>query len=123
MLLQQLQVGRWRVAAAPVRREEQIRQHTEILINGKTPGETSLIVWQQGGNRLFFDLTVQRRIAIAQQRALTLRWDVFNVFNRVNFGLPSRNIPNIGARDATFGTISSLSGDPRIMQVAVRVTF
>ena len=32
----------------------------EILINGKTPGETSLIVWQQGGNRLFFDLTVQR---------------------------------------------------------------
>src|SRR5712691_2203418 len=32
----------------------------EVLINGKAPGETSLIVWQQGGNRLFFDLTVQR---------------------------------------------------------------
>jgi ribosomal protein L11 methyltransferase len=32
----------------------------EVLINGKSPGETSLIVWQQGGNRLFFDLTVQR---------------------------------------------------------------
>jgi len=26
----------------------------EVLINGKAPGETSLIVWQQGGNRLFF---------------------------------------------------------------------
>ena len=32
----------------------------EILINGRAPGETSMIVWQQGGNRLFFDLTVRR---------------------------------------------------------------
>jgi pilus assembly protein CpaC len=31
----------------------------EVVINGRVPGETSLIVWQQGGNRLFFDLTVQ----------------------------------------------------------------
>jgi pilus assembly protein CpaC len=32
----------------------------EVLVNGKTAGETSMIVWQQGGNRLFFDLTVNR---------------------------------------------------------------
>ena len=32
----------------------------EIVVNGKAPGETSMIVWQQGGNRLFFDLTVNR---------------------------------------------------------------
>ncbi len=31
----------------------------EVLINGKTPGETSLIIWQQGGPRLLFDLTVR----------------------------------------------------------------
>ena len=31
----------------------------EVLINGKAPGETSLIVWQQGGPRLLFDLTVR----------------------------------------------------------------
>ena len=31
----------------------------EVLINGKAPGETTMIVWQQGGNRLFFDLAVQ----------------------------------------------------------------
>ncbi len=31
----------------------------EIVINGKAPGETSLIVWQQGGNRLIFDLTIR----------------------------------------------------------------
>jgi len=32
----------------------------EVLVNGKAAGETSMIVWQQGGNRLFFDLTVNR---------------------------------------------------------------
>ncbi len=31
----------------------------EVLVNGKAPGETSLIVWQQGGNRLLFDLRVR----------------------------------------------------------------
>lgn len=31
----------------------------EILIHGKGAGDTSLIVWQQGGNRLFFDLHVR----------------------------------------------------------------
>lgn len=31
----------------------------EIVINGKSQGETTVIVWQQGGNRLLFDLTVQ----------------------------------------------------------------
>lgn len=31
----------------------------EVLINGIAPGETSLILWQQGGNRLIFDVKVQ----------------------------------------------------------------
>jgi pilus assembly protein CpaC len=31
----------------------------EVLVNGKSVGETSIIIWQQGGNRLFFDLTVR----------------------------------------------------------------
>jgi len=31
----------------------------EVLINGKAPGETSLVIWQQGGPRLLFDLAVR----------------------------------------------------------------
>jgi hypothetical protein len=65
------------------------------------------------------DLTFQRRIHLGPRLAATLRWDIFNVFNTVNFGLPNRNISDA----ATFGTISSLSSDPRIMQIAARFTF
>ena len=31
----------------------------ELVLNGKGAGETSLIVWQTGGNRLMFDVSVQ----------------------------------------------------------------
>jgi hypothetical protein len=65
-----------------------------------------------------FDLTVQRQIRVGHT-GVTLRWDIFNVFNTVNLGLPNRDITSL----ATLGTISSLSSDPRIMQVAARFTF
>jgi hypothetical protein len=49
----------------------------------------------------------------------TLQWDIFNVFNTVNFGIPNKDISTA----ATFGTISSLSSDPRTMQIAIRFAF
>src|SRR5262252_1664956 len=33
----------------------------EVLVNGKATGETSLIIWQQNGERQFFDVIVDRR--------------------------------------------------------------
>jgi hypothetical protein len=66
-----------------------------------------------------FDLTLQRQIRFSPRLAATLRWDIFNVFNTVNFGLPNRDISTA----ATFGTISSLASDPRTMQIAARFTF
>jgi hypothetical protein len=65
-----------------------------------------------------FDLTVQRTIRFAGSYGVTLRWDAFNLFNKTNLGLPNRNLSG-----GDFGTISSLSGDARIMQLAVRFTF
>jgi len=64
-------------------------------------------------------MTVQRLFHLGGRVTANLRWDIFNVFNTVNFGLPNRNISDA----ATFGTISSLSSDPRIMQFAVRLGF
>jgi len=48
----------------------------EVLINGKAPGETTLIIWQQGGPRLLYDLAVRpstsRLEAVRQQIAREL---------------------------------------------------
>ena len=40
------------------------------------------------------------------------------MFNRANFGLPSRDIAS-----ATAGAISDLGGDPRVMQLSLRFGF
>jgi outer membrane receptor protein involved in Fe transport len=72
----------------------------------------------RGPGWLTFDLSVQRRIDIVSRLNATLRWDIFNVFNRTNLGLPDSNIAS-----ATRGVISTLAGDPRVMQLSVRVAF
>jgi len=64
------------------------------------------------------DLSLQKDIPMGRA-LLGLRWDVFNIFNTVNLGLPDSNISNT----ATVGQIRSLSGDPRIMQFSARVQF
>jgi hypothetical protein len=66
-----------------------------------------------------FDLTLQRHIRLNDRVTATLRWDIFNVFNTANFGLPNRDVSS----PATFGTITSLSSDARTMQIAARLTF
>jgi len=55
----------------------------EVLINGKAPGETSLIIWQRGGSRLTYDLVVRispaRLEAVRQQLAREYPDDDINV--------------------------------------------
>jgi len=65
-----------------------------------------------------FDVTVQRNIRFGSRYTATLRLDSFNLFNTTNFGLPAHNISG-----GDVATISSLSGDARITQLAVRFTF
>lgn len=65
------------------------------------------------------DLTVQRQIHLGSRLSATLRGDIFNLFNTVNFGLPNRDVSS----PSTLGTITSLSSDARTMQFAARLTF
>jgi len=52
--------GIQRVSVAnPALAEALVVTPREVLVNGLLPGETSLILWQQGGNRLIFDLNVR----------------------------------------------------------------
>ena len=72
----------------------------------------------RGPGYVTFDMSVQRRIPTTGRVGVTLRWDVFNLFNRANFGNPNSDITGSNA-----GTISTLAGDPRVMQFALRLTY
>ncbi len=73
----------------------------------------------RGPGWITFDTSVQRRFVFARRTEVTARCDVFNLFNRANFGLPNRDISN--AR--IVGTITSLAGDARTMQFSMRLAF
>ncbi len=53
VIIQRVSVADERIAEAVVVNPK------EVVVNGKTSGETSLILWQQGGNRILFDLHVR----------------------------------------------------------------
>ena len=72
----------------------------------------------RGPGWITFDMSIQRRIGLTSRVNATVRADIFNVFNRANFGLPERNIAS-----ATAGVISTLAGDPRVMQLSLRFGF
>jgi hypothetical protein len=72
----------------------------------------------RGPGWVTFDMSVQRRINFNGRVNATLRWDAFNLFNRANFGLPQRDMTS-----ATAGVISDLAGDPRVMQLSLRLGF
>ena len=63
------------------------------------------------------DLGVQRIVRLSQGAQLQLRWEVFNLFNRVNFDTPNRT-----ALTANFGRIFSAQ-PARQMQGGIRLIF
>jgi hypothetical protein len=65
------------------------------------------------------DISIAKEIPISRAR-LEFRWDIFNLFNTTNFGLPN-NI--IGDPGTDFGKITDTVGGPRVMQVGVKVRF
>jgi Carboxypeptidase regulatory-like domain/TonB-dependent Receptor Plug Domain len=64
-----------------------------------------------------FDAALLREFPIERVN-IEFRWEVFNVTNTPEFGQPSNNFSSSAG-----GSITSLSGDPRVMQFALRLSF
>ena len=63
------------------------------------------------------DLAVTRRLRLPKGQGLQLRWEIFNVLNHVNYLAPV-----VSLNSANFGRITT-TGDPRIMQFALKYEF
>jgi hypothetical protein len=96
------------------------------LIDGKFPvigggtifgnlGRNILIGPDQGN----FDMALIKRTRLGEKADMVFRWEVFNLFNRPNFANPASNASIPG----TFGKISAMSVNSRIMQYGVKMEF
>jgi pilus assembly protein CpaC len=81
----------------------------EALINGKSPGETTLILWQQDGSRTMYDLTVRQN---------TTRIEA--VRRELERGLAGQDVSFDYENDTVFlrGTVQDLSGAERAVAMA-----
>ncbi len=86
---------------------------TEIMLNGKTAGETSLIVWQQGGTRQFFNITVRASSAAVNDRLESLR-------RELRTELPGQTLRVTSENGLVFlrGTVNDLTSSDRAVQIA-----
>jgi hypothetical protein len=66
------------------------------------------------------DLSLAKSFPLGSGRDFELRWDIFNVFNTVNYALPNYVI---GGTTTDFGKITDSVGGPRVMQLGARVRF
>jgi hypothetical protein len=72
----------------------------------------------RGHHATVFDFSVMRDFRLREQASLQFRWEVFNLTNTAMFSLPSATLSS-----GSVSTISSLAGDPRVMQFALRLSW
>ena len=71
-----------------------------------------------GPSQFVVDLSLAKRVRVWRRAGLQLRADVFNLFNRVNFFVGDYDI-----NSPTFGQITDLNTDPRVVQLVVKLDF
>jgi pilus assembly protein CpaC len=86
---------------------------TEIMVNGKAPGETSLIIWDQRGGRQFFNVTVRASSAVTTDNLDAIR-------RELRIELPGEPLKVTSENGMLFlrGTVKNLDGSARAVQIA-----
>lgn len=86
---------------------------TEIIVNGEKPGSTTLIVWEQGGGRQFFNVAVHENNFVTNNALADLQRDL-------NTQLPGQNIKANGQNGLIYlrGTANDLNSSNRAVQIA-----
>ncbi|MCB9386054.1 MAG: TonB-dependent receptor [Bryobacterales bacterium] len=72
----------------------------------------------RGPGRVNVDFSLFKDIAISERFNLQYRAEMFNIFNTPQFGLPNSSIGNPNA-----GIITSMAGNPRQIQMGLRLSF
>lgn len=65
------------------------------------------------------DVAISKYFSCYERAKLELRGEAFNVLNHPNYGLPTTALSS----SATVGQISTTANDPRLLQIAAKITF
>jgi pilus assembly protein CpaC len=95
----------------------------EVLINGKAPGETSLIIWQEGGTRLVYDLLVRmnplKLEAVRAQIARDFPDDDISVTYDNDTAFVRGTVKDVASADRVLGIAETLGKMVNLLRVKV----
>jgi pilus assembly protein CpaC len=86
---------------------------SEVLVSGKAPGETTLIIWQEDGTKLYYDLAVRPSRFLSNNR-------IELVDRQLKEELPGQNI-NLSQEEDTFflrGRVKDVTSAERAFSIA-----
>ncbi len=86
---------------------------TEVMINGKAPGETSLIIWDTKGGRQFFNITVRASNSAVNDNMEAIR-------RELRLELPGQTVKVSNENGNVFlrGTVKDLISSKRAVEIA-----
>jgi pilus assembly protein CpaC len=86
---------------------------TEVMVNGKAPGETSLIIWDTKGGRQFFNITVRASNSAANDNLESIR-------RELRLELPGQvlKVSNENGNVFLRGTVKDLTSSKRAVEIA-----
>ncbi|MGA3071880.1 MAG: pilus assembly protein N-terminal domain-containing protein, partial [Terracidiphilus sp.] len=93
--------------------QAQATSRTEIMVNGKAPGETSLIIWDTKGGRQFFNVTVRASTAQANDSLDAVR-------RELRTELPGQTLKISAEGGSIFlrGSVKDLNSSERAVKIA-----
>jgi pilus assembly protein CpaC len=85
---------------------------TEVMVSGKAPGETSLIIWDAKGGRQFFNVTVRQSSAISDDNLEGIR-------RELRLELPGQTVKLTVENGTIFmrGTVKDLNASERAIKI------
>jgi len=96
------------------------------LIDGKYPVTGGGTIFGNLGRNILcgpdernFDVAFIKHTRLGDKVSMDLRWEIFNVFNHPNFANPVSDVSS----PSTFGKISAMSVNSRIMQIGLKLEF
>ena len=86
---------------------------TEVMLNAKAPGETSLIIWQVNGERQFFNVKIRTSVAAANDKLESVR-------RELKAELPGQPLRVSSENGQVFlrGTVKDLNSSDRAVEIA-----
>jgi pilus assembly protein CpaC len=89
---------------------------TEIMVNGKTPGETSLIIWDTSGGRQFFNVSVRASATAINENLEAVRREL-----RAEFPGQTLKVSTENGLIFLRGTVKDIASSDRASKIAATV--